>query len=235
MMFTQVSRNATARLLEVRRLLAHIRTLEDALALTHDPEVAESVAILRGLLYVQLYGALEYTVEKGVQLLLQIVSSAGIPYPEFEHLLCAVTLDAEFESAATVKHDKKWVRRRDLLERQRSPTQCTINDTIFSEMLQSVKSTTIRDIFEWLCMPQQPVPDPRISGYIDEVTGRRHEVAHGRSTARDVGGNLTSTDLEIRINAITDEINHVVASFEDFVQTKAFIAVQHRPKYLSSP
>lgn len=212
--------------------MAHIRQLEGVAASTRDADLAENAAILKGLLFVQLYGALEYTVEKSVQLLLQVVSDAGVPYSEFEHLLCAITLDAEFESAGTVRHDRKWAKRRDLLEKQRSSQPCAINDTIFSEMLQTVRSATIASIFAWLCVPHDPVPDPRIRGYIDEVTARRIEVAHGRSSARTVGSSVTSADIEKRVGAITSEINHIISVFEEFVVTKSFIAPTHRPKYL---
>ncbi|HUN83892.1 MAG TPA: MAE_28990/MAE_18760 family HEPN-like nuclease [Terracidiphilus sp.] len=234
-MFKEVSKSVTIRLREVRRLLAHIRLLEEAARDDGDKVSAENAATLRGLLFVQLYGTFEYAVEQSVQLLLQHLSKAGIPYPHFEHLLGAITLDPEFESAATVRHDRKWVNRRALLEKQRSSDICQINDTMFADMLQSIWFRTINDLFEWLCITSPPVPEARIRGYIDDVTKRRHDIAHGRLSPGEVGRSLTSTDVKKRVDAISDEINHIFSSFENFVGAKAFIAISHRSSHLPKP
>jgi len=108
--------------------------------LPSDPAVADIVGILRGLFFVDLYGAFEYAVEQSVQTFLQHLSAAGIPYREFEQLLFAITLHQEFESAATVAHRKKWSQRRSLLTKQISGDTCQVNDLMFHYYLQSISS-----------------------------------------------------------------------------------------------
>ncbi len=231
-MFSEISKNVTTRLFEVRRLLAHIQALEGILP--SDPAVADIVGILRGLFFVDLYGAFEYAVEQSVQTFLQHLSAAGIPYREFEQLLFAITLHQEFESAATVAHRKKWSQRRSLLTKQISGDTCQVNDLMFHYYLQSISYSTIRDIFEWLCIPKSAVPDTRIIGYIDEISGARMEIAHGRKSAQDVGRRWSSSDLEKRLEAIGEESNYIIASFDEFVIQKGFVAAAHRVKYLPS-
>ncbi len=93
-----ISKSTDPRLAEVQRLLAHIKRLEDLAATGHDTVSGDMAAILRGMFFVHLYGALEYAVSLSVQVLLQEITKLAISYSHFEHLIFAIALDAEFKS-----------------------------------------------------------------------------------------------------------------------------------------
>lgn len=133
-----VSKSTDARLAEVRKLLAHIKRLEFAAANDHDPVSGETAAILRGMFFVHLYGALEYAVSLSVQVLLQEITRLAISYSHFQHLVFAVALDPEFKSIVDAGWNSKLEKRRLLLQKQLSAGTCALNDTVFHDQLQNV-------------------------------------------------------------------------------------------------
>jgi hypothetical protein len=87
---------SASRFAEMRRLLTHIKAVEDAV-----PVASSDATILRGLFYVHIYGALEYAVHLSVTALLEAISGTGVSYAHFEHLFHCLALDSRFEAADT--------------------------------------------------------------------------------------------------------------------------------------
>lgn len=227
-MLTLVRRQTSQRILEVRQTLTVIRSLESSDPLKPDPPEAIS---LRGLFYVHLYAAFEYAVTNAIQALLVQVSHLQVDLRHLEHLFHAVALDADFTSVGTVKGDKKWLRRRELLSRQLSTDKCAPNDSAFSMYLQNIWYATLEDVFLALCISGPVLPDPGLRGYIDEIVGKRNEVSHGRESAGHVGSGTRSPDLAIRLDAIIRVVDHIFASLEAHVVNREFITASHRPQY----
>lgn len=92
----QVSASVDARFAEVHKLLTHIKNLESAAIQDKDSVSAEFATILRGIIFVQLYGAFEYAISLSLQVLLQEITRVAVPYCEFEHLFHSIALDAQF-------------------------------------------------------------------------------------------------------------------------------------------
>jgi hypothetical protein len=233
MSIIQVLTSANARLGEVQKLLAHIKKLEDTAEKEKDPVSAENATILRGLFFVHLYGAFENSIALSVQVLLQEITKVGVSYSHFEHLLHVVALDPDFRSVADAGWQSKWSKRRELLQKQLSHTSCALNDTLFHDQIENVWYATLSNIFEYLCIPVPAVPDNRMRGYIDEIVNNRNAVAHGRLSPQTVGRLTTSAELAKRLDAITEVINHVVTSFDSYLTNREFVAIPHRPHYVS--
>lgn len=226
---------ANLRLAEVQRILAHTKKLEAVALAESDSVNAENAATIRGLFYVHLYGALEYSISLGVQVLLQEISKLSVPYCELEYLLHAVALDDLFRSLSDPGLKAKWEKRRELLRRQASAEQCVLNDTLFQDQLQNIWYETLRSIFANLCIQGDPVPEKRMIGYIDEIVEKRNEIAHGRQSAHAIGRQITSKDLNDRLDVITKVVNHVVAAFDDLLESRKFVNSPHRAKYFGAP
>jgi hypothetical protein len=183
----EISKSTDPRLAEVQKLLAQIKRLEVLAATENDTVSGDMAAILRGLFFVHLYGTLEYAVSLSVQVLLQEITKLAISYAHFEHLIFAIALDAEFKSIVDAGWDSKLLKRRLLLQKQMSGTSCSLNDTVFHDQLRNIWFVTLDTIFEYLCIPADPVPEARMRGYVNEIVTHRNEIAHGRSSAATVG------------------------------------------------
>lgn len=234
MISDQIHENVDLRLAEVQRTLALVKKLEANAAEEKDSVSAENAAILRGLFFVHLYGALEYSITLSVQVLLQEMTKVAVPFYQIEHLLHAVVLDDKFRSSADPGLKLRWAKRRELLSKQISAAPCPLNDTVFQDHLQNVWYETLRTIFEYLCIPENAVPEDRMRGYIDEIADNRNSIAHGRQTAQGVGRRVTSADLQERFDAVTKVVNHVLGIFDEYLRLRQFIDADHRAPYIAS-
>ena len=231
-MFDSQRQSCLARISEVRVLYECISRMESG-----DPRVPDSteVLMLRGLFYVHLYAALEYSVNQAVQRYLNAVSALGIRIDHFNSYLYSVILDSEFSAIRDVGESKKWERRISLLARQQSGDACAISDTVFSTYLQNVWLASLEQIFICFCIQDPVVPDQRLGLFVNEIVEKRNTVAHGRDTPSNVGRGTRSSDLKIRLDAITQVIEHVFVCFEKALGDHAFIAGTHRPNYVAKP
>lgn len=229
----QVSANVDARFAEIHKLLTHIKNLEISAIRDKDSVSGEIATILRGVFFVQLYGAFEYAVSLSLQVLLQEISRVAVPYCGFERLFHAVALDPQFKGISDT--GSKWKKRKVLLERQISNEICALNDAVFQDQLQNIWYETLTDLFGYLCIASKPVPEDRMRGYIDEIVEYRNAVAHGRLSSLEVGRLKTVEDIEKRLDAITLVTNHIINCFDDLLINRKFVASSHRPSYLLPP
>jgi len=222
-MLSGVSAGATRRFQEVRTLLSYIAAKEST------PPMADSdeITMLRGLFFVHLYAAFEFSVTDAVQGLLQQISQRRIPYAHLEQLFHAVALDGGFAAIADAGPGKKWKARKNLLRLQRSQDPCQINDTAFHRDLQNVWYETLENLFECFCINPPVLPDPRFQGYIDEVVEKRNAVAHGRESPL-VVGRMRTSGLRTRVDAMSGTAMHVILQFGEHLASRAFVASAHR-------
>jgi MAE_28990/MAE_18760-like HEPN len=222
-----IHRDVDVRLSEVQRVLTLVKKLEDIALNEKDPASAEHAAILRGLFFVHLYGALEYSITLSVQVLLQEMTKVAVPFCRFEHLLHAVALDDDFRSLADPGLKLRWPRRRELLTKQTSTEPCSLNDTVFHDQLQNIWYETLSSVFQYLCIPQSAVPEERMRGYLDEIAENRNAIAHGRQSAQGVGRRVTSSELEDRLDAVKKIVDHVLATFDQYLDARQFVDAGH--------
>jgi len=231
MPFISVSQSSTLRFNEVRALLTEIRSRE---TIPPAPET-EIVSTLRGLFFVNLYGAFEFSITEAVQTLLQEITRACIPYSQFEPLFHAVALDGKFSAISDAGRKKKWKARRELLSQQVSATVCGLNDTAFHHDLQNIWFETLSMLFDALCIAEPVVPEARLRGYIDEVVDRRNAVAHGRESPALIG-RIRSTELELRLDAISQTATHVILCFDKHLANRGFVTLTYRnPPFAAAP
>jgi RiboL-PSP-HEPN len=226
-MLTTLRAEVSARLSEVLSLIDLIRHLESAPP-TPDPREAK---ILRGLFHVHLYGALEYTVNEGVQRFLQATNSLSIAPRHLEARFCSVALDPSFTSIRNVGEDKRWPARLKVIDLQTSPNPQPINVDVFGLYLQNVWAEKLEVLFKCLNINEPVVPDHTFRLYIDELVERRNEVAHGRMSALGIGSARRSPDLLVRYNAISATCFYILDCFERHHQTRTLVIEAHRPEY----
>lgn len=227
-MLMAVRAESTTRLAEVLQLLEQIRDRE-AIPPIPDPPDAK---ILRGLFFVHLYSALEFTVNKAVEAFLteaQVMSIA----PEHMHpRFYSVALDSNFASLRNIGEDKRWVKRVELIDLLGVSSPQKIDSQLFGLYLQNVWIRKIEVMFSCLAISQPPVPDPSYRLYVDELVERRNAVAHGRESALQVGSGRRSPDLLIRYTAISATCAHVLDCIEGQHANKGIVLQPYRARYV---
>ena len=95
-MFGLVRNRSNSRMTEVRQTLDIIKHLESPIGVGMSDST--QVQILRGLYFVHLYAAFEFSVNTCVQKALQEISSSKIPFSNLEKRIFVLALDANFSS-----------------------------------------------------------------------------------------------------------------------------------------
>jgi hypothetical protein len=210
-------------------MLEYIKQNENPNPLQRD---GDEVVMLRGLFFVHLYGALEYTVTQGTQTLLTEISNLGVQFAHLEQQFYSLALDGRFKALKDASVERTWHKRTELLAHQVQNTACELNDTLFGNFLSNVWDKTIEDLFRVFCITQPVWPSPRLKGYLNEVTEKRNQVAHGRASPFEVGLQTRSPELEVRYDAINQLAVYVLQCYELHLASREFISQRHRAAYL---
>ena len=214
-MYAALKATVAGRLSEARRIIALARSIESA--------ADADARSLRGVVYVLLYGAVEYSVSNAVQTVLRFISESDASYSELRQSVYAIALDAHFTSLAFVGSEKKWAKRLELLEHQTSASICRIRDDLLTDQLQNVRISTLRSLFGALGLNGDVVSHPSFLGYINDIADRRNELAHGELSPADVGGRKTNDDVERALSAVDDTVSYLLDRFENYCRQREFI------------
>lgn len=226
-MFTAAKNETTVRLGEVFQLFELIRQLEQP---PPQPDRSET-RILRGLFWVHLYAALEYTINAGTQRFLQETGRLEIPPEHFKPCFFSVALEPNFSSLRNVGEDKRWTKRLEIIEAQRAATAQKVNADIFGLYLQNIWAEKIETLFSCFGITDPIAPDPSYRPYIDELVNYRNGIAHGRLSALGVGSARRSDELLKRYQAISATCSHFYDTLEQHYNSRGMILQDKRSAY----
>lgn len=226
---TSVRHGTTARLNEARELLRHITAAEQAAGPLQPLPPFESS--LRGLFYVQAYGALEHCVNALVQQYLAFVVQTGVRQCHLKTAFNTIALDPELTSLAMRGDKKKWQVRRELFEKMISNTPAACNDSVFGVFLQNIWPQTIEEVLKCFGIDARPTREVRHVGYLNELVEKRNAVAHGRMTSTEAGEGKSSADLNSVFSAVADVCTYLVSTMEEHASNLGFIRDADRRLY----
>jgi hypothetical protein len=229
MAFEIVSRLVSERYTEVQGLLTYIGNSERPVGST-EPET-QIVHAFRGLFFVNLYGAWEYSITRALVQLYAAINSVNVEHRHLEHVVGSIALDSLFRSLSEAANRKQWEKRVNLLRRQVCAEAVEIDDNVFMADIQSLKFKVLERIFIALDINTDPVPQLSFRGLIDEVAERRSAVAHGRESPIEVGKNFRTDELRRRYDALSATSFHIIGVFEEIVSGKKFIRAGRRKHY----
>ena len=230
-MLASVHALATIRLAEVRNYHAMIVAMENDIQKEPLDPWPDEILVMRGLYYVYLYGALEFSIVRAVQFSLQTIASLNPRYKHFEPMFFSIALDNKFRSFKTSGRDTKWSVRHDMIIQQFSDHQCRISDSIFDEDLQNIHPDTIKSIFDCLNIRKPPTPSSRTSSYVEEVKSRRNAIAHGRESPKSGSGSSDEDYRSKRYSAVSDTIEHILDCLTIYLDNKEFLSEPFRSQY----
>ncbi|RMN40921.1 hypothetical protein SAMN05444506_10883 [Pseudomonas syringae] len=217
------------RLAEARALLDCVKHQEPDEGVPNLPTALSLT--LRGLFYVSVYGALEYSVTHGTQAFINNLCSLSVNTKHLEHSLYSIALDSQLSSARDSGEKKKWETRRALFKSVEVGSACSIPDTVFGSYLHNVYPKTILEIFCCLGISKPATNAESEIGYFKEITEKRNAVAHGREAAGEAGKGLTKHDMEIRLNAAYSICSYFLDAIDEHTATLKFVRARFRSNY----
>ncbi|EPJ96831.1 MAE_28990/MAE_18760 family HEPN-like nuclease [Pseudomonas sp. CFII68] len=230
MMMLDLPRGQIAdRFRELRMFLSFIKTQESTDVPPIDPL---EVKILRGLYYVQLYGALEQSLNDAAEAFLQALSEFQLCNNDFNLAILPTVMNSHFKSLSEVQGQKRWKKRVDFISAIANGDISKIENTVFSPLFQSSEIEVISNVMSYIGIASDLLRESEDRFYVDEVVQKRHQVAHGRISPAVVGARGRSEDLELRLEAVWRIVELVVSMLEEHFKNLEFLTPEAKIKLI---
>jgi hypothetical protein len=157
-------------------------------------------ATAKGLVFVHLYAAYEFTVKSVVQTAIDSINAHGHKMKEIKPSLMALYLDRELTSLRDAGRRNLWNTRLHLFQRVFCDDKIALaNNTGPPSDGSHYRHTHLIMIFNVFGIARLPARRRAHLHRIDEIVDHRNQIAHGNETAAEVGRRYTRADVAHRI------------------------------------
>lgn len=174
-------------------------------------------ATAKGLVFVQLYAAYEYTVRSAVQIAVESINTHRHRIQDMSPSLLALYLDSELKSLQNCGERNIWSARLKVFDRAFSGDVITLAGTAPTPHDGShFRHTQLQMIFSVFGISRLPVRR-RVHLYrIDEIVDHRNKIAHGNETASEIGRTYTRQEIAKRIRMLNSVCLLLISIFDGF-------------------
>jgi hypothetical protein len=205
-MFNPLRTEVTARFGEVETFFGATRPFRDDIAAT-----------AKGLAFVHVYAAYEFTVKGAVQTAIDTINSHNHMIKDMTPPLMTLYLDRELSSLRDIGMRNIWSARLALFQRIFSNDVIALaNNTGPPTDGTHYRRTHLITICNAFGITRVPVRRRRHLFRIDEVVGNRNEIAHGGETAASVGRRYSRGDITQVIRQMKSVCLFVIETFDGF-------------------
>lgn len=211
-MFSDIDLETTRRLLESKVILDYAKDQE---SLRHN------ASLYKGLFFVLLYGALEYTATATVQRCISKLNEKGFDISILKPTLYSLIFNNECNSLIDSR-DKKWAKRYELFSKLNVPQPCHIDESLFPTSIGNIKYKQMESIWKTFGISANVVNTNRIIGRLDSLADNRNKIAHGRELPSSVGRAYTISEIEDFYNLISSYCSYILSVFKGYLDTEDF-------------
>lgn len=221
-MLGTVNAESTSRLREVASFLRLIGRLSKST--TGVLKSARELTSAKGLFFVHLYAAYEFTVLEGLREVYRQINSASIEFKDCHPMLLAAALDKELTSFVKTGSVYAWKARRAVFEKVGSNNRVQIDENAIPTAGRNIAVHQLQSIWDTLKIQDPMFPNAILIGRVSELVQNRVDVAHGNLTASEVGRRYTLEELRKRHRDIEHLCTHIVTAFDGYLQNKHYRA-----------
>jgi hypothetical protein len=219
-MFTEVSLNSTKRLLEAKRLMELCS--DDKF----DEEQATTDSVLKGVVYVLLYGALEFTITHCVSRIIEILNDKTLNLYQVLPSLWGLIYDSACKRIETAGTNKKWENRYKLFkELTKDKVIEQIESTLFPSSNGNIKEQQLDRVWKTFGI-KEPMFEPEhmsVKQTLLDLANGRMAVAHGRECASQIGSLKSSSDLEELYDSISRYCSYLIECFTQYINQEEYL------------
>lgn len=219
-MFTEVSLNSTKRLLEAKRLMELCS--DDKF----DEEQATTDSVLKGVVYVLLYGALEFTITHCVSRTIEILNDKTLNLYQVLPSLWGLIYDSACKRIETAGTNKKWENRYKLFkELTKDKVIEQIESTLFPSSNGNIKEQQLDRGWKTFGI-KAPMFEPEhmsVKQTLLDLANGRMAVAHGRECASQIGSLKSSSDLEELYDSISRYCSYLIECFTQYINQEEYL------------
>jgi hypothetical protein len=211
-MFSDIDSETTRRLLESKVILDYAKVQESS---------RQNASLYKGLFFVPLYGALEYTATSVVQRCISKLNEKRCDISSLKPTLYSLIFDKECNSLIDSR-DKKWTKRYDLFSKMNTTHPCHIEEHLFPTSTGNIKYQQMESIWKTFGISADVINTDRVRGRLDTLAENRNKIAHGRELPSSVGSAYTTSELEDFYNLISSYCSYILSVFEAYLDTEEF-------------
>ena len=218
-MYGDIDRELTHRIAEIRENIDSISTQ------TPNPPVATPRYLnsQKGLIFVQLYGVIEYLVNQTVPRTASILTSENLDISKLSPYVWSMVLESNLESLRTVNR-KKWEHRHTMFKLIAEDSKAVVPEDVMPTNGLNITQHQLESIWKTYNI-QEPVFDDLSFGLrLKDIVLNRNDIAHGNKTAAAVGAAFTVSDLYNRLNDVSTYCTYAIGVFENYISNKDYLA-----------
>lgn len=218
-MFEDIISISTSRLIEVKGILDHIKdNAPDA-----PIPFPSSLTTMKGLFYIHIYGAFEYTVTATVQRTINLLNQTNVKIKDCKPILYSLILNSECDSLYNAT-SSKWNKRRDLFNKIEGNSEISISSDLFPTDGKNIRYAQLESIWTTFGIELPILNESSIGGRIKDIVDNRNAIAHGNSSASDIGSRVSLSDLYRRYDEISGYCSYIINVFENYMNDRKYVA-----------
>lgn len=225
--FSNVRGEIAQRHIEILNFWAGVRAWE------MPPPAAQSFKFKagKGLVVVYSYGFLEFSVNKLVAQLTQLIKHKKIRAKDYAPSVRTLVHEPRLQSIMSTSEKKGLKQRLALYEEIYQKAECGISDTVLAGQLQNVWAVSLENIFMVFGIGASPFFDSNFGTKIDRLVDDRNAVAHGRESPELVGERYTSAEIDKLITEVDQQVSYVASCMKQYYEGCEFVASPWRHRY----
>ena len=212
-MFASVQNEVNDRLNAVETILKSVKD-----GIVSDAEEALVNNERKGVFFVVLYGALEYTITATVSSVIRAINERSVNINLLRPRLLSIALHPQFDALKDAR-SKMWVKRLDLLQKIELNDFFGAEDTLLPVQNGNIKFKSLEFIWELFGLSSGILPEKRMYGLFDTLAENRMSIAHGRKAPQEVGRSYSKSDLDVFYTSFKTYLSYVI-SFSVYFQYK---------------
>lgn len=176
--------------------------------------------LAKGLVDVHLYGMVEYTVLQTVAVAISYINNENLNLNDIKPQIVSLVLDAELSSLFGAT-SRKWDKRHELFSAIELNSIINIRNDLMPTDGKNFTQSQLNSIKKIFCIQSELFHDLRFIGVLQSIVGNRINVAHGNSSATQVGASMTIGQIQSRIDETFNFCIHFISTFD------AYLSAQH--------
>jgi len=217
-MFSQIKTTSAQRITEVREFLDFF-TPSIPLPPNATPRHLNTC---KGLVFVQLYGTIEYTISATIAKTIDIINQEAVKIQDLKYFLWGMALNSQFD-ALIQTNKKKWDKRIELFVEVNANNDANISNDIVPTNGENFTYPQLQSIWSTFAITEPVFNDVTFRGRLQEIVSYRCNIAHGNYSSADIGVRVTPADLYQRLNEVSNYCSYFISVFEEYTKQGDFI------------
>jgi hypothetical protein len=218
-MFSSVILESTDRIRQASTQLENIKNLES----DSDRSFTDLIKIQKGLFFISLYAAIEYTITASTSQFLTALQTIPKKPTDYKKYILCTALNPQFNALTSGTKKGIWQKKAQLIDCLFSEEIVEFDNAVFPTDGTNIAYDQIDEIWKLFHLPEPVVPDEVHPWILKEIKDHRNAIAHGREKADFIGGRFTSELLESRLNVVNLLCSHIISAFEEHFRAQTFL------------